>query len=499
MSRYLMGIDNGGTVSKTVIFDIHGNEISSASRKIDVITPEPLFNERDMNELWEKNTESIREAIELAGISPKQIEGISLSGHGKGLYLLGHKDEIIHNGILSTDRRANQYPVKWKEQGIDKSIYGKTFQRIHHSQPVALLSWFQDNDPEVIEKTRWIFGVKDYIRYKLTGEANGELTDFSGSNLINLKNKKYDREILNELGLEEIYDKLPPLINSVDLAGTITKEAAEQTGLAAGTRVAAGMFDIDASAVAMNIIDGDNVAIIGGTWGINEYISKEPVINDTTMNSIYCHGDYYLIEESSATSASNLEWFINTFLKELREEYKKNNESIYDYMNELVVHSKLEERGIIFLPYLYGSNYNPKAKATLIGMDSHHTTEDIVRSVYEGIIFSHKVHLDKLLENKETIDTVRLAGGVTNSEVWVQMFADILNQPIEIVQTNELGALGAAMAAGVVSEIYSNLEEASNSMSKIVKKITPDKDMAKRYDEKYKRYLEISDTLENIW
>lgn len=183
MKEYLMGIDNGGTVSKTVIFDLNGNEIASASRKINVKTPKPLYNERDMTEIWEKNCESIREAIKKANIDSKQIKGISLSGHGKGLYLWGNDDKIVYNGILSTDRRAYQYSLDWSNDGTEKKIYEKTFQRIQHSQPVALLKWIKDNEPYVLEDTRWIFGIKDYIRYKLTNEAYGEITDFSGSNL----------------------------------------------------------------------------------------------------------------------------------------------------------------------------------------------------------------------------------------------------------------------------------------------------------------------------
>lgn len=499
MKKYLMGIDNGGTVSKTVIFDLEGNEIASASRKINVNTPKPLYNERDMDEIWEKNCQAIKEAIDKSNIEPEQIKGISLSGHGKGLYLWGKEDNVIYNGILSTDRRAYQYSTDWSKDGTAEKIYNKTFQRLHHTQPVALLKWIKDNDPQVLEDTRWIFGVKDYVRYKLTNEAYGEITDFSGSNLINLKTKTYDREILKELGLEDLYDKLPPLKQSTDLCGKISKEVAEITGLAQGTAVAAGMFDIDACAIAMNIVNEDYIAVIGGTWGINEYISKTPVINDTTMNSLYCYGDYYLIEESSPTSAANLEWYIDRFLNALKEDYKKEDKSIYDYTNELVSNSKADEKGIIFLPYIYGSNYNAKSKATLIGMESHHKSEDIVRAVYEGIVFCHKVHLDKLLEHKDNTKGIRLAGGVTNSKVWVQMFADILDFPVEVVQTNELGALGAAMAAGVVSGVYNDLYEASNKLSKVVERIEPNKEMVRVYKEKYKKYKKVSNILEDVW
>ena len=128
--NYLMGIDNGGTFSKASIFDENGNQIAVASVPTETITPKPGYTERDMDELWEVNARAVREAIEKSGINPSDIQGVSFSGHGKGLYLVGEDGRPAYNGIISTDMRAWEYIEKWSEDGTKEKVYEKTFQEI---------------------------------------------------------------------------------------------------------------------------------------------------------------------------------------------------------------------------------------------------------------------------------------------------------------------------------------------------------------------------------
>ena len=175
------------------------------------------------------NAQAIRNAIEKSGLDPKEIAGVSLTGHGKGLYMVDENGKPSYNGIVSTDSRAWKYIEKWSQDGTKEKVFEKSIQDILACQPVSLLAWFKDHHPEVLQKTKYIFAVKDYIRFMLTGEAYAEYTDFSGANLVNLHTLAYDKELLGYFGLEEIYDKLPPLRYAADVCGTVTKEVSEKT------------------------------------------------------------------------------------------------------------------------------------------------------------------------------------------------------------------------------------------------------------------------------
>jgi L-xylulokinase len=500
MKTYFMGIDNGGSLCKAVIFDINGKEIASASSRLNMITPQAGFTERDMDDLWKVNCKVIREVIENGSLKAEDIRGVACTGHGKGLYLWGKDDKPCYNGIVSTDSRAWMYPEKWSDDGTADRVFEKTFQKILACQPVSLLAWLKDNKPEIMSSIKWIFEVKDYIRFKLTGQAFAEATDYSGSNLMNIKDVCFDRELLNEYGLADLYDALPPLKYSTDFCGGVSRKAAEETGLKEGTALAGGMFDIDACAIAMDITNDDKICVIAGTWSINEYISKKPVLNKSVMmNSLYCIPGYYLIEECSPTSASNYEWFLDMFLAEEKQKAKELGKNVFEYCDELAENVGAGEQSIIFLPYIFGSNYNPQAKASFIGLDSHHTRPQIIRAVLEGIAFCHMVHLEKLLANRESTQAVRLAGGAANSLIWAQIFADVFKLPVEIVDTKELGTLGCAMAAAVAAGVFKDLQEAAKHMVNMKCRIEPNPANFEAYKKKFALYKKVSGALDSSW
>lgn len=497
---FFMGIDNGGTVSKAVIFDQSGNTVSMASTRIPMITPKQGYTERDMDVLWDANVRVIKEAIEKSDVDAIDIKGIACTGHGKGIYLWGNDDRPAYNGIVSTDSRAWKIVEEWKNKGLDAKIYDRTCQAVLACQPVSLIAWFMQNEPDVIKNTRWIFEVKDYIRFCLTGEAFAEITDYSGSNLMNIVDCTFDKTIYADLELGDITDKLPPLKRSDEVCGYVTKETAQKTGLIEGTPVAGGMFDIDACAVAMNVTSPEKLCVIAGTWSINEYVSKTPVTNKSIMmNSLFCIPGYYLVEECSPTSASNSEWYFETFMKKEKIDCENDGESIYDLADRWVSSISPDDQKIVFMPFIYGSNEKDIAKASFVGLNSYHSKAHILRAVYEGIIFSHKVHINKLLLNNKGIEVIRFAGGAAKSEVWPQMFADALQLPIEIIDTEELGALGCAMAAAVASGVYKDYQDAALHMVKVKKRVEPNPEMKNIYEKKFTDYCSVIDALDSVW
>lgn len=498
--KYLLGIDNGGTFSKAALFDEHGCQISVASVPTVTLTPKPGYTERDMEELWQVNAQAVRAAIEKSGICPKDIAGVSFSGHGKGLYLVGKDGKPAYHGIVSTDARAWSYVKKWKEDGTAQKVYEKTYQEILACQPVSLLAWLKEHCPDVLENTKYIFAVKDYVRYCLTGEAYGELSDFSGGNLVNLKTGAYDRELLELFGIAEVYEKLPPLRYAADICGYVTKKASEETLLPEGTPVAAGMFDVNACGIASGLSDADKMCMIAGTWSINEFLAKQPVLNGTVaLNSMFCIPGYYLVEESSPTSAGNMEWFIQNLMSFEKTETKEKNTSVYDLTNAWVASIEPQESNVIFLPFLNGSNEDALAKGTFVGLTAYHTKKHMLRAVYEGIVFSHLTHVKKLLRNRDVPESIRLSGGAANSDVWVQIFADALQIPIDVIEDKELGAQGAAIAAGIAVGIYKDYNDGIAKTVTITKRVQPRAAYKEIYEKKYQTYRRVIEGLSSVW
>lgn len=499
--RYLLGLDNGGTTTKAALYDVNGREIGVSSRDTLIYAPAPGFIERDMEEMWQANCDVIRDVLEKTGVRGDEVAGVAVCGHGKGLYLWGKDNKPARRGIVSTDNRAYAYPQRWKEDGTEARAFERSCQHVLSCQPVSLLAWLKDNEPESIENTRWVFECKDYVRFRLTGEARAEITDYSGANLMNLHTRSFDPELLACFGLEDILDKLPPLCTSTEVVGGVTAEAAGLCGLKEGTPVVGGMFDIDACAIAVNVLDPDSICMIAGTWSINEYPREAPVTDGSVlMNSLFCLPEYYLIEESSPTSAGNNEWFIRNLLSELAAEKKAAGESVYDAMNAWVDGIPASEFVPVFLPFLMASNVHPNARSCFIGMSASHTRAHLVRSVYEGIVYCHRYHLEKLLRTRDHAPKcIRLAGGAAKSPVWAQMFADILGFPVETVEANETGALGCAITVAAATGIYSSLREAAEKMCPVGKRYEPNEAVRAAYNSRYSLYCKAIDCLDPLW
>jgi L-xylulokinase len=427
---------------------------------------------------------------------PEDIASVAVCGHGKGLYLWGKIQKPVRKGILSTDNRAWEYTKGWREDGTEAKVFTLACQHIMPCQPVALLAWLRDHEPDVLEETEWIFECKDYIRFRLTGEARAERSDYSGANFINLHTGAYDPELLALFGLMDCMDKLPPLAGATDLCGCITGEVAKRTGLKPGTPVAGGAFDIDACAAAVNVVDEAHICMNTGTWSINEYLCRRPVINGSVlMNSFFCIPPYYLVEECSPTGAGNNAWFINNLLPELQRQG-----NVYETMNQWVESIAPTDFCPVFLPFLLASNVYPNAKGGFIGLSSYHTRAHLVRSVYEGVVFSHRYHLEKLLRNKETATaSIRLAGGIARSTVWTQMFADVMQLPVEVVEVNETGALGCAIIGSVAVGDYENITAAAKTMCRVAPAVKPNASLRETYDKKYRLYLRTIEALDGLW
>ena len=199
------------------------------------------------------------------------------------------------------------------------------------------------------------------------------------------------------------------------------------------------------------------MVMVGGTWGNNQYITPTPLCSpDVFMVSRYAIDGFYLVLEGSATSASNLEWFVDQVLHDQRQR----GEDVYQWCNDAVGGSEPTAADPYFLPFLYGSPISPDAKAAFLGLTGGTDRATLARAVFEGVCFMHHWHWDRLMQFRDIPEIISMTGGVARSEVWCQMFADVFNVPVQVPEAEELGALGAAMIAAVGHGIYPDLPAA---------------------------------------
>ncbi len=500
MPDFLLGIDSGGTMTKAALFTLEGEEVAAEYSAVPMLFPEDGFTERDPRAMWHSTCKAIITVIGSAGITGDDIHAVCATGFGSGLFCIDAHGEPTCNGIVSTDSRAMELVQQWRDQGLETPVRASLAQNLWPAQSLTLLGWFQRHRPEVARKTTTILACKDYTKFRLTGKCSTDVTDAAIGGLLDMASGEYAESVFTTLNLESWLSTLPQLMTSEALAGEITTQAAQATGLATGTPVINGAVDVVCSTIATGVIDASQLAVVAGTWSINNALRVGAPQTDPVpvLQTPYLTPNTYLACEASATSASNLEWCCNHVFDAERAAAEAEGVSIYDRCGQMVATRRDAPPELTFLPYMFGGPAG--APAGFIGMQARHERADLVYAVYEGIAYAHKRHVDQLVVAGDTSpDVLRLAGGGARSTVWAQLFADVFGLPVEVADGSEFGALGACMVAAVGMGIHADYPSAVSSMSRVARRFEPDSAHTRMHAERFAQFDRLSTAVASAW
>lgn len=493
----LLGIDSGLTVTKAVIFDSDGTQLAVARRRVTQFMPKPHYVERDMDELWGATADAIREAVAQSGRPADDIKAISVTAHGDGIYLSHRGNRPLGRAILSLDSRAGEVINRWEKDGVSERSLALTGQVPHVSAPSALLAFIRENEPERFVRIGHIMSCKDWLTFCLTGVVGTDRTEASTS-FTDVATQDYSDAALRLFGLEDIAHALPPVSRSDRIVGHVTPEAVQRTGLSDKTAVVAGLHDVMASALGAGHYVEGTVALIAGTYSINETLSREPKVDRRWFcrNGI-APGSWNNMSISPASSA-NYEWFLETLCRAELADCAAAGTSIHAHLAPELDSAMARPSTVLFHPFLFGSPHGAAASASFFGLGGWHDRGDLLRAVLEGIAFNHRIHVDSLREGF-VFDKASLAGGVSRNRAVAQMFADVLGMPVTVTQTDEAAAWGAALCAGSGVGIYADPQSDPRDIASIAKTYRPDPQRSADMEKRYRLFCEIATTMAPLW
>lgn len=488
----LLGLDNGLTVTKAVIFDVDGRQLSVARRRVPQRMPAPRHVERDMDGLWQATAEAIAEAIALSGRPAGDILGVAATAHGDGVYLLDAERRPLGPGILSLDSRAGDEVAGWMRDGTAEAALALSGQLPHASAPSALLAWIRDHEPERFARIAHVLACKDWLRFCLTGSLGTDRTEASTS-FTHVATQVYDPEILRLYGLSALQGALPPVAGSAEVVGHVTQAAARLTGLVQGTPVVAGLHDVTASALGIGGHAEGTVAIVAGTYSINEVVSARPKVDARWFcRNAIAPGAWNNMAISPA-SAANYDWFLDTLCQS---DKAAAGADIHARLAAEIDAALARPSTVLFHPYLFGSPQGPLASASFLGLRGWHERGDLLRAVLEGIAFNHRAHVDALRDGFP-VTAARLTGGASRNPAFARMFADVLGMPVTVTDTDEAAAWGAALCAGAGVGVYPSPQHDPRRIA--CETYTPDPDRAAAYDRRYRLFCRVAETMAPLW
>ncbi|PPL03974.1 FGGY-family carbohydrate kinase [Parapedobacter indicus] len=491
MESYLLGIDCGNTVCKATLFSLTGRSVGTASSRLNTRLSKPGFYEYDLSELWTVVAGVIQTAIQSAGISSSAILAVGVCGHGNGLYGLdGDGKPLV--GIQSLDFRAEAICQRWNDDGVSAAALPLSRQYCWPGQTNSLLAWLRLHDLPTYGQLGTAFFCKDYLNYCLTGVVSTDYSDLSVTNLMAIEDRKLNTTLFDLFGLSELQTLIPQPRRSESVIGGITAEASRETGLPEGIPVIAGMIDLVANMVGCGSIHPSSATVISGSWSVNCLLSDGQIqAEELAMVSLFADPMLQIAVEASPTAMTNLEWFVNQFMKRAKKKCIRKGTSVFAYCDQRLADRGRVDSDVLFLPFLHGNNLNGIIRSGFYNLSGSHTKDDLLQAVYEGIAFSHLAHVQRLRSTGPEIRSARFTGGGARSPVFSQLLSSVLQTPLESVQVAETGCLGAAIAAAVGIGRYPDYHVACGQMVIPGKTYVPDEAMASYYQGKFDGYTAL--------
>ena len=490
--NYLLGIDVSTTSVKALLVAADGQVVGSATTEQPLYTPYPLWSEQDPADWWNGAISSIRQVLADTGVDGSQVAAVGLTGQMHGLTLLDRQGQVLRPAILWNDGRTAAQCDEMRARLGKERLIAITGNDALTGFTAPKILWVREHEPEVYARVAHILLPKDYVRYRLTGGFAVDCADGAGMILMDIKKRAWSSEVLDALQIP--LEWLPQVFEGPQVTGTITAEAAQLTGLKAGTPVVGGGGDQAAGAVGAGAVQPGVVSLALGTSGVVFASTSSPLIEPQGRLHAFCHavpGRWHLMGVM-LSAAGSLRWYRDTFHPGL------------DYDSLLAPAAAIPAgcEGLLFLPYLTGERTpypDPLARGAFVGLTIRHNQAHLVRAVLEGVAFGLRDSFELMKQaGQKEIRQVRVSGGGARSPLWRQILADVLGAELVTVNTSEGAAFGSALLAGVGAGLWPDVDAACQATVRLTGSPAPQPADQATYEKQSTLYRQLYPALKEI-
>lgn len=465
--NYFVGIDASTTATKALLMNADGEVLGVASSEYSYETPRPMWTEQHPDLWWQGATDSIHRVLSQSQVDPAHVKGVGLTGQMHGLVLLGGDGQVLRPAILWNDQRTGAECDEIRA-GLGKAqLIQITGNDALTGFTAPKILWVKNNEPQVFAQVKHILLPKDYVRFKLTGEYATDKAGGAGTLLFDIRKRDWSRAVVDALEINPAW--LPPTFEGTAVTGHITPQAAEATGLKAGTPVVGGGGDQSAQAVGVGAVEPGIVALTLGTSGVVFASANEPFIEPEGRLHAFCHavpGRWHLMGVM-LSAAGSLRWYRDTLVPD----------TDFDTLLTSAADVPPGSEGLLFLPYLTGERTpypDPLARGAFVGLTVRHTQAHMTRAVLEGVAFGLRDSFELMkFAGLAEIHQVRVSGGGAKSPLWRQILADVLDAELVTVNTTEGAAYGAALLAATGAGIFPDVASACAAIIQTTGSSTP--------------------------
>jgi gluconokinase len=499
-NNHVMGVDIGTTNIKAMIFSSDGKIVGKHSEEVTEYFPVEGFCEQDVNEVWEVFSKCIRKAINNSRLNPEQISGIAFDSNRCGCILLDEYKNPLTRSISFRDNRSVEQVKRWTKENESIDLYKIAGEEGLPQHTLFKLIWLKENEPQLWSQAKYIcFSAKDYVFIKLFGLNITSMSIAQSSGLLNINNLDYSQEIIDSIGV--CRNMLPKLANSTDLLGKLNSQMAKKLGLAVGTPVYCGLCDATASQLGSGSISEGMFTVSIGTCAAVRTFVKKPRYEADRSTQVRVMSPFGYVPSCTITDAGGiLKWYRTAFCNEESKLAAERSINEYEIICKLAEDAPPGSNGLFLMPSFTGASYvfkNPDVFGAFIGIRNYHTKAHFTRAVLEGVSFSIKIAFDRFRKNNFLIHQINMVGGGSKSPLWCQITADILGVRIVVPKCKESGCLGSAIIAALGIGMFSNINEAVESMVVSEETYEPNTSTHELYNKSYNYFEALYESMEN--
>ncbi len=479
---FLLGLDIGTSGVKALLMRETGEVAGSATVEYPLYSPRPGWTEQDPEDMWQASVKAIRKVLDQCAVAGSEVKGVGLSGQMHSSVFLDENYQVIRPAILWNDTRTSSQCQAIRESLDPEMLFSEVCNPVLEGFTLPKVVWLRENEPENYSKLRWLVLPKDYVRFRLTGELAMEVSDAAGMLMMNIRAGKWSLPVLQ--GLDISPEILPPIIQSSEVAGSITGQVAELTGLAEGTPVVGGGADNACGAVGSGVVkEGRGMISLGTSGVVLAHLTQPKLVRTGTVHMFNScvPGEFYMMGVTLSAGLS-LSWFRDVVGEAAQS---------YDKLTAAAATSPAGSRGLLYLPYLTGERTphgDGNARGSFVGLSSAHTRSDLTRAVLEGVAFAQRDSVELLRSAGWNGTALRGIGGGLKSALWKEIMASVTGLAIERLNIDEGPAFGAAILAGVGAGLFASVPEASDAVVKVVDRVEPNPEWQKDYADLYEVY-----------
>jgi xylulokinase len=478
---YVIGCDIGTQSSKGVLVDDSGATVATATSGYGMESPAPGWAQQDPAD-WLRAVEQVVGTLTGAADGPVSVVGVS--AQVDGVVATDGDLNPLHPAIIWLDRRAADEAAAAEEAIGGDALYNLTGLNCDATHSAAKMRWLVDH----LDTTpRHLIPPSTMVTGWLTGELAQDHANASSSMLYDIRERDWAESLLGVFGIDPA--TLPRIVDSTDVVGTIRPDIAGLLGLDPDCRVVAGTGDDHAGAVGAGAVEPGVVVDVTGTAEPIGTTAYSPALDPARLIEAHAHAvpDVWFIENGGFVSGGSILWMSRVLGIDQPEVFARAGRA------------RPGSKGLVFVPALSGSmtpRWNAHARGSFTGLAIEHGSEELCRAVVESCVFAARDIVDRLAEMSLPIDEIRVIGGGSRSELWMQMKADVLRRPVRAV-LGEACALGAASLAAVAAGWHSDLPGAAKAMAgEVGPAFEPDPSLTGVYEDSYRRYRQAFDALE---